>query len=153
MDRDLPVSDVLTMEQVVGKSTATARFDAGLVLLFALLALALAAVGLYALLSYMVTQRTSEIGIRIALGAQGAAVMRLILADGLRPIGAGLVLGLIGGGISGQLIRAELFGVQPLDFLIFVSVTLVVLAVALVASTLPVLRACRCDPMVALRSE
>ena len=153
IDRDLAVSDVLTMEQVIGKSTATARFDAGLVLLFALLALVLAAVGLYALLSYLVTQRTSEIGIRIALGAQGPAVMRLILADGLRPIGVGLLLGLIGGGIAGQLIRAELFGVQPLNLMIFASVTLVVLAVALMASLLPVLRASRSDPMVALRSE
>jgi len=153
IDRNLAVSDVLTMDQLLGKSTATARFDAGLVLLFALLALLLAAVGLYALLSFLVTQRTSEIGIRIALGAQGSSVMRLILADGLRPIGAGLVLGLIGGGFSGQLIRAELFGVQPLDFLIFASVTLLVLAVSLMAISLPVLRASKCDPMVALRGD
>jgi predicted permease len=153
IDRDLAVSDVLTMDQVLGTSTANARFDAGLVLLFALLALLLAAVGLYALLSYLVTQRTGEIGIRIALGAQGSSVMRLVLADGLRPIGAGLVLGLIGGGLSGQLIRAELFGVRPLDFMILTSVTLVVVVVALLASSIPVLRASKCDPMVALRSE
>jgi putative ABC transport system permease protein len=153
IDRDLAVSDVLTMEQVIGKSTATARFDAGLVLLFALLALLLAAVGLYALLSYLVTQRTGEIGIRMALGAQGASVMRLVLADGLRPITIGLVLGLIGGGISGQLIRAELFAVRPLDLTIFASVTLIVLAVSFLASSVPVFRASKCDPMVALRNQ
>ena len=153
LDPDLAVSDVLTMDQVLNKSTATARFDAGLVLLFAILALVLAAVGLYALLSYLVTQRTTEIGIRIALGAERSSVMRLILADGLHPIGVGLLLGLIGGGLSGQLIRAELFGVQPLDFTIFASVILVILAVAVVASLMPVLRASRCDPMVALRGE
>ena len=153
IDRDLAVSDVLTMEQVIGKSTATARFDAGLVLLFALLALLLAAVGLYALLSYLVTQRTGEIGIRIALGAQGASVMRLVLADGLRPITIGLVLGLIGGGISGQLIRAELFAVRPLDLTIFACVTLIVLAVSFLASFVPVFRASKCDPMVALRNQ
>jgi ABC-type antimicrobial peptide transport system permease subunit len=141
------------MEEVIGKSTATARFDAGLVLLFALLALLLAAVGLYALLSYLVTQRTSEIGIRIALGAQGSSMIRLMLADGLRPIAFGLLLGLVGGGISGKVMRAELFGVQPLDPVIFAGVALIVVAVSLAASFLPAWRASRCDPMVALRSE
>jgi predicted permease len=153
MDGDLAVSEVLTMEQIIGKSTANAKFDAALVLLFAALALLLAAVGLYGLLSYLVTQRTSEIGLRIALGAQRSAVLQLMLADGLRPILLGLVLGLIGGAISAQLIRSELFGVKPLDFSVFASVTLVVLVVAMAASLFPAWRASRCDPMVALRCE
>ena len=153
LDPDLPVSDVLTMEQIIGKSAAGARFDAVLVLLFAVLALILAAIGLYGLLSYLVTQRTSEIGIRIALGAQRPAVLRLMLLDGLRPIAIGLLLGLLGGGVSAQLIRSVLFGVRPLDITIFAVVALVVLAVALAASFFPSWRASRLDPMAALRCE
>src|SRR5262249_20681042 len=84
IDGDLPVSDVLTMEQIIGRSTANAAFDAALLLIFAVLALILAAVGLYGLLSFVVTQRTSEIGIRMALGAQRAEVMRAMLLDGMR---------------------------------------------------------------------
>ena len=153
MDVDLPVSDVLTMEQVIGKSAAGARFDALLVLLFAVLALILAAVGLYGLLSYLVTQRTGEIGIRVALGAQRPAVLQMMLLDGLRPTTIGLVLGLVGGAISAQLIRSVLFGVRPLDVTIFALVALVVLAVAVTASFVPSWRASHFDPMVALRCE
>ena len=153
MDVDLPVSDVLTMEQVIGKSAAGARFDALLVLLFAVLALLLAAVGLYGLLVYLVTQRTGEIGIRVALGAQRPAVLQMMLWDGLRPTTIGLLLGLVGGAISAQLIRSVLFGVRPLDVTIFALVALVVLAVALAASFVPSWRASRFDPMVALRCE
>ena len=153
MDADLPVSDVLTMEQVIGKSAAGARFDALLVLLFAVLALILAAVGLYGLLSYLVTQRIGEIGIRVALGAQRPAVLQMILLDGLRPTAIGLVLGLTGGAICAQLIRSVLFGVRPLDVTIFALVALVVLVVALAAGLFPSWRASRCEPMVALRCE
>lgn len=153
IDPALAVSDVLTMEQIIGRSTANARFDAALVLLFALLALVLAALGLYGLLSYLVTQRTSEIGLRIALGAQRSAVLQLILSDGLRSILLGLALGLIGGAISAQLIRSELFGVKPLDFTVFTSVALVVLLTALAASLFPAWRASRCEPVLALRCE
>jgi putative ABC transport system permease protein len=153
LDSDLPISDVLTMEQIIGKSTGTAMFDAALVLVFAVLALALAAVGLYGLLSYTVTQRTGEIGLRIALGAQRPAVLRLVLSDGLRPIGWGLALGLIGGAISAQLIRSELFGVKPWDFAVFAGVVLAVLGVGLAASAFPAWHASRCDAMLALRCE
>jgi predicted permease len=153
LDAELPVSDVLTMEQVIGKSAAGARFDALLVLLFAVLALILAAVGLYGLLSYLVTQRIGEIGIRVALGAQRPAVLQMILLDGLRPTAVGLLLGLAGGAICAQLIRSVLFGVRPLDVTIFALVALVVLSVAVTASFLPSWRASRFDPMVALRCE
>jgi predicted permease len=153
LDSDLPVSDVLTMEQVIGKSASGARFDAVLVLLFAVLALILAAVGLYGLLSYLVTQRTSEIGIRVALGARRPAVLQMMLLDGLRPTVIGLLLGLMGGAISSQLIRSVLFGVRPLDLTIFVLVALVVLAVALAASFFPSWRASRLDPVAALHCE
>src|SRR4029077_18196809 len=97
MDPDLPVSDILTMEQIIGKSTASAMFDASLVLFFAVLAPVLAAVGLYSLLSYLVTQRNKEIGIRIALGAERRAVLQFMLLEGLRPVLIGLLIGLIGG--------------------------------------------------------
>jgi predicted permease len=153
LDPDLPVSDILTMEQIIGKSTASAGFDAALLLFFAVLALLLAAVGLYGLLSYLVTQRTNELGIRIALGAQRGSVLRLMLVDGLRPTALGLLLGLIGGAISARLIQSTLFGVRPLDLTIFASVGLLVLAVACSASFLPAWRASRFDPVVALRCE
>ena len=119
MDANLAVSDVLTMEERIGKSTASAMFDAALVLLFAVLGLALAAVGLYGLLSYLVTERTNEIGIRMALGAQRGEVMRIMFLDGLRPTAVGLLSGMFAGGVCAQLIRSLLFGVEPLDPNIF----------------------------------
>ncbi len=153
IDPDLPVSDVLTMEEIIGKSASGARFDALLVLLFAVLALILAAVGLYGLLSYLVTQRTSEIGLRVALGAQQAGVLRMMLFDGLRPTVVGLVLGLAGGAASARLIRSVLFKVDPLDPVIFAVVTVVIVGVALAAGFAPAWRASRLDPMDALRCE
>jgi len=153
VDPDLGVSDVLTMDEMIGKSTASAMFDALLVLSFAVLGLALAAVGLYGLLSYLVTERTNEIGIRMALGAQRLEVMRIMFVDGLRPTLVGLALGLVGGGICAQLIRSGLFGVEPLDWKIFGAVALVVLGIAGAACTYPAWRGARVDPMTALRCE
>lgn len=153
MDPELAVSGVLTMEQLIGKSTAAALFDAFLVLLFAFLALALAAVGLYGLLSYLVTQRTNEIGIRMALGAQRSQVMGMLFFDGLRPTAPGLVLGLIIGAVCAELIRSLLFGVQPLDVMIFAAVTLVMLLSAGAACICPAWRAAHVDPVTALKYE
>jgi putative ABC transport system permease protein len=153
IDPDLAVTDVLTMDQIIGKSTANAMFDAALVLLFAVLALMLAAVGLYGLLSYLVTQRTNEIGIRMALGAQRRGVMGAMLLDGLRPTAIGLVLGLFGGAVCAQLIRSLLFGVRPIEWTIFAGVSLLVLLIAMCACAYPAWRAARVDPMVALRYE
>ena len=153
LDPELAVADVLTMSQLVGQSTLNAGFDAVLLLAFAISSLVLAATGLFGVLSYIVTQRTAEIGIRVALGAQRGEVLRLMLSDGLRPVAAGLLLGLGAGLIAAQAIRTLLYGVQPFDASIFALVSLILLAVAAAASWLPAWRASRLDPLQCLRNE
>jgi predicted permease len=153
LDPSLPVADVLSLDQIVGKDTAAASFDATLLLVFATLSLILAAVGLFGVLSYIVAQRQGEIGIRIALGAQRDQVMRLMLADGLRPAIIGLVLGLAASAATTRLIQSLLYGTKPLDPIVFVLVTLALLAVAAIACLVPAWRASRLDPMEALRTE
>jgi predicted permease len=153
LDRDLPVSDILTMDQVIGKSTMDASFDATLLLVFAALSLLLAAVGLFGVLSYIVAQRTSEIGIRIALGAQREQVLRKVLVDGLRPALFGLVLGLAASAGLARLIQSMLYGTQPLDPVVFAAVSATLLLVAALACMIPAWRASRLDPMQALRTE
>ncbi len=153
MDPDLPVSKVLTMEQIVGESTANSSFSATLVLAFAGLSLLLAAVGLYGVLSYLVTQRTTEIGIRIALGARRGQLLQLVMLDGLRPALIGLVLGIAGSVAATQLIRSVLYATRPLDAVVFVSVIATLLLVAAIACLVPAWRAARVDPIQALRAE
>jgi len=153
LDAELPVSDILTMDQIIGKSTLDASFNATLLLAFAVLSLVLAAVGLFGVLSYIVGQRTSEIGIRIAIGAQRGEVLRLMLSDGLRPASIGLLLGLAGGVAASQNIRDLLYDTQPLDPSVFAGVAMLLLAVACMACLLPAWRASRLDPIRALRNE
>jgi len=153
MDSDLPVSDVMTLRQAIGKSTVDSQFDSLLVLSFAAIALVLAATGLYGVLAYLVTQRTSEIGIRIALGAPRETVMRLILVDGLRPALFGLLVGLAASvGVVRQ-IQSMLYETKPLDPAVFGAVTALLLLVALLACMAPAWRASRLDPIQALRTE
>jgi ABC-type antimicrobial peptide transport system permease subunit len=141
------------MDQRIGQSTLDASFDATLVLAFAGISLLLAGVGLFGVLSYIVAQRTTEIGIRIALGAQREQVMRLMLRDGLRPAVVGLVLGLVASAGLTRLIQSLLYGTAALDPVVFAVVSVTLLAVAAIACAVPACRASRLDPITALRME
>lgn len=153
LDPDLPVSEVMTMQELVGQSTAQARFDSTLVLVFACIALTLAAVGLYGVLSYLVTQRTGEIGIRIALGAQRQSVLRLMLLNGMQPAWIGLGFGLVVAAFAVRLVEKLLYGVEAFDLGVFTAVPLVLCSVAALACGIPAWRASRLDPIQALRTE
>jgi predicted permease len=153
LDPELPVSNVQTMQQAIGDSLGNARFSAALVLTFAVLSLMLASVGLYGVLSYLTMQRTGEIGVRMALGAQREQVVRLMLDDGLRPALYGLVLGLAVSAGAVRLIQSMLYGTRPLDPAIFAGVAVTLLVVAALACIVPAWRASRIDPMQALRTE
>jgi len=132
-----------------------ARRKLGVTLLgvFAGLALLLSVLGIYGVIAFDVAQRTNEIGIRIALGAQRFSVIQLMLSDGLRPVLIGIVAGLIGGAISAQFIRTMLFEAQPIDGLVLAGVAFLMAAVACMACLLPAWRAAQLDPMRALRYE
>ena len=151
MDPDLPVSDVLTMNQLLGKSALDESFNTTLLSGFAVLSLLLAAAGLFGVLSYIVAQRTSEIGIRIALGAGRDRVLGLMLADGLGPALMGLALGLAASAGATRMIQSMLYETAPLDPAVFAAVAGALLAVAVLACLAPAWRASRLDPMRALR--
>jgi putative ABC transport system permease protein len=153
LNPELPVSDVLTMQQIIARSLGNASLSASLVLAFAVLSLLLASVGLYGVLSYLTTQRTGEIGVRLALGAQRGQVVRLMVGDGLRPAVYGLVLGLAVSTGAVRLIQSMLYGTRPLDPAIFAAVAATLLVVAALACLVPAWRASRIDPMQALRTE
>ena len=153
IDRDLPVYRVLTMDQIIGQSTLGASFNATLLLAFAVISLTLATVGLFGVLTYIITQRTTEIGVRLALGSTRQQVMRLMLKDGLRPAITGLALGLLASIGVTRLIRSTLFGTTGLDPSVFIIVIVALLLAAIVACIIPAWRASRLDPVVALRAE
>ena len=153
LDPQLPVSNVLTMQEIIDLSLGNASLSASLVLAFAMLSLVLASVGLYGVLSYLTMQRTGEIGVRMALGAQRAQVVVLMLRDGLRPALYGLVLGLASSVGTVRLIQSMLYGTRPLDPAIFGAVAATLLVVAALACAVPAWRASRIDPMQALRTE
>lgn len=153
LDPDLPVSGVMTLREAIGRSTIDSEFDSILVLAFAVIALVLAAAGLYGVLAYLVAQRTTEFGIRLALGAQRKALLSLLLLDGLKPALVGLLVGLPASAAVARLIRSMLYELQPLDPVVFATVAGLLLLVAAAACLAPAWYASRLDPMRALRSE
>jgi predicted permease len=141
------------MEKTVADSISNKRFTMTLLGVFALLALLLASIGIYGVLSYMVGQRTKEIGVRLALGAQKFDVLRMVLKDGARMTLVGILIGLVGALALTRLMRTMLYGVRPTDPFTFVSVAAVLGAVAMLACYLPARRAMKVDPMEALRHQ
>ncbi|HMA44308.1 MAG TPA: ABC transporter permease, partial [Gemmatimonadales bacterium] len=153
LDRDVPLTDVATMNTLLTRSMADRRYPMLLLSGFALLAVVLAVVGLYGLLSYIVSRRNREIGVRMALGADRSVVLRMVLRDGARLTLAGIVIGAAGGALAARALGHLLYGIGPTDPVTFVAVAGLLALVALVASYLPASRATRVDPMVALRTE
>jgi putative ABC transport system permease protein len=153
VDKQQPVSEVKTMEQVVSNSLHTQRVATGLLALFATLAMLLAAVGIYGVMAYSVSQRTHEIGIRMALGAERGDVLRLVVGHGMVLTLIGMAIGLAGAFGATRVLSSLLFGVRPTDLVTFAGVSALLAAVALLASYIPARRATKVDPMVALRYE
>jgi putative ABC transport system permease protein len=153
INAELPAFGAATLSDVVSAALSQRRFSMEMVLIFALTALSLAALGIYGTISYLVNERTHEIGIRLALGAKRSEIMRMILRQGLALAVAGAAVGLVGALIASHLMAGLLFGVSPIDPLTFIGVTFVLTAVALAASYIPAMRAMRVDPLVALRYE
>jgi predicted permease len=153
VDRHLPIADLITLERMVEQSITRPRFYAASLGLFACVALSLAATGIFGVVAYTVSQRTREIGIRVALGARRRDVLGLVMGQGLRMALLGVALG-VGGALGlTRVLERLLYGIKPADPLTFATVTLVLVAAALLACWLPARRAARVDPMVALRSE
>ena len=153
IDPHQPVASVSTMEQVLANSVAARRFNMVLIGVFAALALALSALGIYGVISYTVSQRTHEIGIRVALGARGSHVLRLVVGQGMALALAGVGVGLAAAAGLTRLMSTLLFGVSPTDAPTFVVVAILLSGVALAACIVPARRATKVDPMVALRYE
>jgi len=153
LDRDLPVFGERTMSQVAAESVSRRRFAMQLVGLFGILALLLAAVGIYGVIAYSVTQKTREIGIRVALGASRSAILRWVLKQGMILTIAGVVIGLVGALALSRLLRSLLFGVGPTDIVTYGALAILLTIVALIACYVPARRATKVDPLVALRYE
>ncbi|HEU4875913.1 MAG TPA: FtsX-like permease family protein, partial [Pyrinomonadaceae bacterium] len=153
VDKDQPVYQIQTIDELIRDSVSTRRFALTILILFAVLALVLAVSGIYGVISYSVTQRTQEIGIRMALGAQGTDVLRLVLVQFMRLTVVGVALGLVAAYAATRLMASLLFGVSATDITTFVLVSISLSLVALIACLIPARRATRVDPLVALRYE
>lgn len=153
IDKDQPVSDIMTMEQRLAKSLASSRFVMLLLGSFSVLALGLAAVGIYGVMAYLVTERTQEIGVRMALGAQRLDVLKLVVRKGMALTIVGTAIGLVASFALTRLMRSLLFEVTPTDWLTFVIASMVLLTVALLACYVPARQATKVDPLTALRYE
>src|SRR5438034_8264412 len=152
-DPDQSIGEIVSLEQLIGRQTVARRFNTTLLTIFALLAVGLALVGIYGVTAYAVTQRTRELGIRMALGARGGDVVALLMKESLRRVAAGVGLGLVGAWGVTRALTAMLFEVTPRDAATFAATSLLLVAVALVATWVPARRATKVDPMVALRYE
>jgi putative ABC transport system permease protein len=152
-DPNLPATEFTTLEQIVDHAVAPRKLITHLLTAFSSLALVLAAIGLYGVIAYSVSQRTREIGVRLAVGAQRGDVLRLIVGEGFKMAAVGVVLGLIAARLATRVLDSLLFGVTASDPFIFVTNASILVAVALLASVIPARRAARVDPMVALRYE
>jgi putative ABC transport system permease protein len=153
LDSELPMANVATMEDLLSDSLSRARFTMRLLGIFAAIALILAAVGIYGVIAFNVTQRTQEIGIRSALGAQARDVFRMILGEGLRLTAIGVAFGILGAFLTTHFLLSLLYDTAATDPLTFAAVTLLLSLVALAACYLPARRATRVEPLVALRYE
>jgi predicted permease len=153
VDSALPISRTRPLGEVVGASLAQRRFNMTLFMVFAGIALVLAVAGIYGTVAYAVAQRTSEIGIRLALGATPAGILSLVLAAVLKPVAAGLVVGVAAAGALARTLDRLVYGISTTDPLTFLALPAVLAAVALVASAIPALKALRVDPMTALRVD
>jgi putative ABC transport system permease protein len=153
VDPEQPVFGVMSMERVIENASAERRISMVLLLLFAGMALLLSAIGIYGVMAYTTTQRRHEIGIRLALGAGGPDVLRLVVGQGMRLVLIGLAAGLFGAWMLSRVLSSQLFGITPQDPLTYVTVALLLGAVALGATWLPAQRATRVDPMISLRTE
>jgi predicted lysophospholipase L1 biosynthesis ABC-type transport system permease subunit len=153
VDADVPVARLLPMKTVAGNALARERFTAALIVSLASAALALAAIGLYGVLAYLVTQRTNEIGVRLALGASRGSIVRLVVGEGLGTTLAGLVVGMVGAAALSGLIAEQLYQVKPLDPVTYLAINGILVTVAIVACVIPARRALRVDPVKAFRGE
>ena len=153
IDPAIPVSEIRTMEQRIADDVARPRVTASLLLSFAIIALALGAVGIYGVIAYAVGRRTREIGVRMALGARRIDVVGMVLRESAVLAGSGIALGIAGAVFATRALRSLLYGVEPGDPMTLAMVSLVLAAVALGASWLPARRAARVDPAVALQSD
>jgi predicted lysophospholipase L1 biosynthesis ABC-type transport system permease subunit len=153
IDPNLPVAAVRTLDAVMGKALSQPRFTASLLVTFAVLALTLAAVGIYGMLSLVVSERSREIGIRLALGARGRSILGLVLGRSLALSSMGIVAGLGAGAIAAPLLESLLYEVRPLDPLTFAAVPVVLLLVAAAGSAAPAVRASRVDPLWIIRDR
>jgi ABC-type antimicrobial peptide transport system permease subunit len=153
VDSELPVPEMKTMQRIISDAVSERRFQTTLLAGFALAALLLAVVGIYGVISYSVNRRRNEIAIRMALGARASDVNRMVLAQGMRPVAAGLVIGMAVALALGRLVQALLFQIRPSDPVVLAGVVLVLGAAAALACFAPARRATRADPAISLRYE